>query len=65
MGEAWVGDSKQLLRKLPDESIDLVITSPPYSLVKQKEYGNESQQDYVRWFRPFREGAAPRSEGDG
>ena len=53
MGEAWVGDSKQLLRKLPDESIDLVVTSPPYSLVKQKEYGNESQQDYVRWFRPF------------
>ena len=53
MGEAWVGDSRQLLAKLPDESIDLVVTSPPYSLIKKKEYGNESQQDYVRWFRPF------------
>ena len=53
MGEAWVGDSRQLLKKLPDESIDLVVTSPPYGLVKKKEYGNESQQDYVRWFRPF------------
>ena len=52
-GEAWVGDSRQLLKKLPDESIDLVVTSPPYGLVKKKEYGNESQRDYVRWFRPF------------
>ena len=53
LGEAWVGDSRQLLKKLPSASIDLVVTSPPYSLVKKKEYGNESQQDYVRWFRPF------------
>ena len=52
-GEAWVGDSWQLLKKIDDESIDLVITSPPYGLVKKKPYGNESQEDYVRWFRPF------------
>ena len=52
-GEAWVGDSRKLLKKIRDESIDLVITSPPYGLIKKKEYGNESQEDYVRWFRPF------------
>lgn len=52
-GEAWVGDSRKLLRQIDDDSIDLVITSPPYGLVKKKEYGNESQEDYVRWFRPF------------
>lgn len=53
LGEAWVGDSRQLLKKIDSESIDLVITSPPYGLVKQKAYGNQSQEDYVRWFRPF------------
>ena len=53
MGEAWVGDSRKLLKQIKEESIDLVFTSPPYGLVKKKEYGNESQEDYVRWFRPF------------
>ena len=53
MGEAWVGDSRKLLKQIEDHSIDLVITSPPYGLVKKKEYGNESQDNYVRWFRPF------------
>ena len=52
-GEAWVGDSRKLLKKLDDESIDLVVTSPPYGLLKKKEYGNEAQEDYVKWFRPF------------
>ena len=30
-----------------------MVTSPPYSLVKKKAYGNENQHDYVQWFRPF------------
>lgn len=42
-----------MLKRIQSESIDLVMTSPPYGLVKKKEYGNESQADYVRWFRPF------------
>ena len=32
------GDSIEVLRKLPDNSIDLVITSPPY--FQQRDYGN-------------------------
>ena len=52
-GEAWVGDSRKLLKRIESDSIDLIVTSPPYGLVKKKEYGNESQADYVRWFRPF------------
>ena len=53
LGEAWVGDSRRLLKKIHDESIDLVVTSPPYGLLKKKEYGNEDQDNYVKWFRPF------------
>ena len=53
LGEAWCGDSRILLKRIPDESIDLVITSPPYALLRSKEYGNEPEHRYVRWFRPF------------
>ena len=53
MGEAWHGDSRSLLKRLPDESVDLIFTSPPYALLRKKSYGNETEQDYVRWFRPF------------
>ena len=52
-GEAWTGDSQRLLRHLPDNSIDLVFTSPPYALQKAKPYGNHRDDQYVRWFRPF------------
>ena len=52
-GEAWIGDSRQLLKRLPAESVDLVFTSPPYALRKPKEYGNETELEYMRWFRPF------------
>ena len=53
LGEAWRGDSRQLLKRIPDESVDLVFTSPPYALLREKEYGNEPEHQYVRWFRPF------------
>jgi site-specific DNA-methyltransferase (cytosine-N4-specific) len=33
--------------------VDLIVTSPPFALLHKKEYGNESQDDYVRWFQPF------------
>ena len=52
-GEAWRGDSRSLLKRIPDDSIDLVFTSPPYALIRKKQYGNESARTYVRWFRPF------------
>jgi site-specific DNA-methyltransferase (cytosine-N4-specific) len=52
-GKAYAGDSIDLLPALPDESVDLVITSPPFALQRKKEYGNEDQKDYVRWLLQF------------
>jgi DNA modification methylase len=52
-GAAYHGDSLQLLRKLPDSSVNLILTSPPYALHFKKEYGNVSKADYVKWFSPF------------
>lgn len=52
-GEAYVGDALDLLKCLQDESIDLVITSPPFALQRQKEYGNVDQDEYVDWLLSF------------
>lgn len=52
-GAAYVGDARKLLQELPDESIDLVLTSPPFALQRQKEYGNVDQDEYVDWLISF------------
>lgn len=52
-GEAFVGNSLYLLDTLPKNSINLVITSPPFSLQRQKEYGNVAQELYVDWLAEF------------
>ncbi|HXQ73798.1 MAG TPA: site-specific DNA-methyltransferase [Pyrinomonadaceae bacterium] len=53
LGAAYCGDSRQLLTKIPDGSINLVLTSPPFALQRQKEYGNKSQDAYVDWLLEF------------
>jgi len=52
-GEAYQGNSHDLLRSLADESVDLIVTSPPFPLLRQKAYGNESQDEYVDWLADF------------
>jgi DNA modification methylase len=54
-GYAYLGDSKDLLGCLPAESIDLIVTSPPFALRRKKEYGNVPAEEYVEWFLPFAE----------
>ena len=49
LGEAYLGNALDLLTCLPNGSIDLVITSPPFALQRQKEYGNVDQDKYVDW----------------
>ena len=52
-GAAYLGDSLELLRSLPSNSVNLVVTSPPYALHFKKAYGNEHKDRYVEWFLPF------------
>lgn len=52
-GAAYLGNSLELMKELPDESIDLICTSPPFALVRKKEYGNKDQHEYVEWFLGF------------
>lgn len=53
LGKAYCGDALELLKELPDSSINLVLTSPPFALQRQKEYGNKDQAEYVDWLATF------------
>lgn len=52
-GSAYLGDSLDVLKSIPDGRVQAVITSPPYALHFKKEYGNADQKDYVGWFLPY------------
>ncbi len=52
-GGAYLGDSKDLLVDVPDGSVNLVFTSPPYALHFKKAYGNVDKDEYVEWFLDF------------
>jgi site-specific DNA-methyltransferase (cytosine-N4-specific) len=52
-GAAYCGDSLDLLDSLPDASVNLVLTSPPFALQREKEYGNKAQAEYVAWLANF------------
>lgn len=52
-GKAYFANSLDILKRLPETSIDLVITSPPFALLTKKAYGNEDQKDYVKWLCQF------------
>ncbi|MGQ0613947.1 MAG: DNA-methyltransferase [Planctomycetaceae bacterium] len=52
-GACYLGDSLELLRQLPEECVDLVVTSPPFALLRKKAYGNKEQAEYVDWLCTF------------
>lgn len=56
LGSMVLGDSLQVLSdRFRPRSIDLIMTSPPFGLVRKKDYGNVDADKYVEWFRPFGE----------
>jgi len=52
-GAAYQEDALKIMKKIPDSSINLIMTSPPYALVFKKEYGNVDAEHYVEWFTKF------------
>ena len=53
-GTIILGDSLEYMaRCLEDSSVDLVVTSPPFGLVRKKKYGNVDADQYLQWFKPF------------
>lgn len=56
-GMQLCADSREILTLLPADSIDLIVTSPPFALLRQKSYGNAEQAEYVNWLVEFGEAA--------
>ena len=47
------GDCLNVLHTMPDESIDLIFTSPPYADNRKKTYQGVPTKQYVDWFLPI------------
>jgi site-specific DNA-methyltransferase (adenine-specific)/site-specific DNA-methyltransferase (cytosine-N4-specific) len=53
--EIYLGDCKEVLRQIPDNTVDLIITSPPYADQRKNTYGGIHPDKYVEWFLPVTE----------
>ncbi len=50
--DLYLGDCEEVLKKIPDNSVDLIFTSPPYADQRKNTYGGIHPDEYVRWFLP-------------
>ena len=48
-----LGDCREVLKEIPDNFIDLIVTSPPYADRRKNTYGGISPEKYVEWFLPI------------
>ena len=53
--DIYLGDSKEKLKLLSDNSVDLIVTSPPYADQRKSTYGGIHPDKYVEWFLPISE----------
>jgi site-specific DNA-methyltransferase (adenine-specific)/site-specific DNA-methyltransferase (cytosine-N4-specific) len=53
--DLYLGDCRKELLKLRDNSVDLIITSPPYADQRKGTYGGVHPHNYVEWFLPITE----------
>jgi site-specific DNA-methyltransferase (adenine-specific) len=51
--DLYCGDSREELKKLPDNYVDLIFTSPPYADQRKSTYGGIHPDKYVEWFLPI------------
>lgn len=51
--DIYLGDSKDQLKLLPDNLVDLIVTSPPYADQRKNTYGGVHPDKYVEWFLPI------------
>lgn len=48
-----LGDCLKILKDIPSDSINLIVTSPPYADNRKSTYGGVSPDEYVEWFLPI------------
>lgn len=52
-GAAYCANTLDIITALPDRSVQLIVTSPPFALRTKKRYGNPPDDEYVEWFVKF------------
>ncbi len=52
-GDLILGDALDELRRLPADSIDLIMTSPPYADMRRRQYGGMPPDKYLAWYSPI------------
>jgi site-specific DNA-methyltransferase (cytosine-N4-specific) len=55
LGKAYLGDALEVMQGLRSESVNLIVTSPPFPLTfqKKKPYGSVKVDQYVEWFLTY------------
>ena len=51
--DIYLGDCREVLTRIPDNSVDLIFTSPPYADRRKNTYGGIHPNKYVEWFLPI------------
>src|SRR5438105_9761040 len=57
LGRAYLGDALDVMSRLPADTVDLIVTSPPFPLTfrKKKPYTSVGEDSFVAWFLPYAE----------
>jgi site-specific DNA-methyltransferase (adenine-specific) len=50
--DVHLGDCLDVLKRYPDATFDLIVTSPPYADQRSSTYGGIHPDHYVEWFLP-------------
>ena len=53
LDKIYLGDCAEVLKIIPDEKIDLIVTSLPYAYNRKSTYGGVPIERYVEWFLPI------------
>lgn len=53
--DVYLGDSKIELLNIPENTVDLIVTSPPYADQRKGTYGGIHPDNYVEWILPITE----------
>jgi site-specific DNA-methyltransferase (adenine-specific) len=51
--QIFQGDSIDILKTFADNTVDLIVTSPPYADQRKSTYGGVSPDKYKEWFLPI------------
>ena len=65
LGSIIHDDAEKHLKKVKDDSVDLIITSPPFALTREKAYGNKKGDEYLDWLKKFGEIFYKKLKDDG